>query len=879
MQIKQREVSRLKRLLSERPLAAAGEEVKLAFYRKVLSFSGVAGLTAAASKKAILHAYKALSKLVHPDQCRHEGATEAFQLLSEAKDTLLPKAVAETSDEQGERVRREEDERRVQQEAEARLDRQERERREAERSAAEEELRTVMRGASLAINVFALARAADVAERLGIEPELVAEGRRILAAAQVAQERTSCEMAGGFNRNRGCVRGSAVRTDEQTRSDQYVMVGVFGCNCGNRQHYWALETSGQTGHEPFGPNSQCTYIGEAMYESEEDAERAAAARYEDLTSLGVTQRTEPPVQRPGQWSSPGLCLTMVGAREGEVIWQFELVPNDAPDNYQPGWHNYKRDPETNEESTRIVEQLWGMHTQWGGGHTGRRHVRSGKFAYSLEFEAGAGTDAAREHAGIQTNTKTDKRRRVRRVLIGQACTCPKCREPPPVRTADGIAGVPAAAPAAPAEQATPSPPRTARASARRRAPSNGHGPVRNIFEQIAQQMASPTAPPTPPPVPGPHPMPAPRAAFPPPPPPPAAREVHPRAMPPPPPPPATAREVGTASDSATPAGSASSSAAPAGVWEFQESRKSNTWKPFDEASARALSQAMAHGRQHLSLTVGNGTQYSVDLSNPDQMTQTNAQTAYVRRIRCRPTSRAALPRAPTLSASASVPTMPIRTAPARPAAFPGVGGRANLFAQMAAAAQAGTSAAHSVPPTNGEASTSERLLAQFAPNGHGLPSSWATNGQELATREVPSTSEEHRLVATHLKATLNAGRHVKIGAVVRVENAKVFGAFERTEETAVMFHGCQNERNEASILKVGFQVHMCKSGGNNYGTWLAYNASYSDGGRYVFTDVEGWRHLFVCVASKHGVKKDNDVMRVVGQGGAIPLWIVRYRHE
>ena len=297
--------------------------------------------------------------------------------------------------------------------------------------------------------------------------------------------------------------------------------------------------------------------------------------------------------------------------------------------------------------------------------------------------------------------------------------------------------------------------------------------------------------------------------------------------------------------------------APSLAWEFQESRKSDTWKPFDEASARLLTQAAAEGSQQVSLTLGNGTQYAVDLSNPANMTQTNTKTNWVRSIRC--LSHAT-------NASAATPAR-------NTASFVGVG--------------AGASASHSAaPPEVARAAgrtpfAPDQLLAHFAPNGSCgvLPSSWVTNGKTPVTHDVPSSSQEFQLVVTHLKATLNAGRNVKVGAVSRVENAKVFHAFKLTEGTAIMFHGCHTEKNEASIINVGFQVHMCKSGGNNFGTWLAYNASYSDGGRYVFQDANGWRHLFVCVASKHGVKKDNEIMRVVGQGGAAPLWIVRYCHK
>jgi hypothetical protein len=82
--------------------------------------------------------------------------------------------------------------------------------------------------------------------------------------------------------------------------------------------------------------------------------------------------------------------------------------------------------------------------------------------------------------------------------------------------------------------------------------------------------------------------------------------------------------------------------------------------------------------------------------------------------------------------------------------------------------------------------------------------------------------------------------------------------------------------NEEAILREGFRVDKCKSGGTNYGTWFAYNASYSNSG-YAFVDSEGWSHLFVCCVSRHQVKRDDATMRVVGPGGAYPMWRVTYK--
>ena len=79
----------------------------------MLSWSGVGGLSARSSWKTLLHAYRSLSKLVHPDRCQLEGAKEAFQLLSEAKEELLHGAVEETPDEREERSKHEDDTRKM----------------------------------------------------------------------------------------------------------------------------------------------------------------------------------------------------------------------------------------------------------------------------------------------------------------------------------------------------------------------------------------------------------------------------------------------------------------------------------------------------------------------------------------------------------------------------------------------------------------------------------------------------------------------------------------------------------------------------------------------------------------------------------------------
>lgn len=91
----------------------------------------------------------------------------------------------------------------------------------------------------------------------------------------------------------------------------------------------------------------------------------------------------------------------------------------------------------------------------------------------------------------------------------------------------------------------------------------------------------------------------------------------------------------------------------------------------------------------------------------------------------------------------------------------------------------------------------------------------------------------------------------------------------------VMFHGCRVRSNEDSIITNGFQVSRCVSGGRCFGTWFAYGAAYSDGG-FVSVDGDGERRIFVCAVANEDVKLDDETMRVVRQGRAYPVWLLRY---
>ena len=50
-----------------------------------------------------------------------------------------------------------------------------------------------------------------------------------------------------------------------------------------------------------------------------------------------------------------------------------------------------------------------------------------------------------------------------------------------------------------------------------------------------------------------------------------------------------------------------------------------------------------------------------------------------------------------------------------------------------------------------------------------------------------------------------------------------------------MFHGCKSAANEEAIVREGFDVGRCTSGGQGYGTWFAYASRYSDNG-YALVD-------------------------------------------
>merc|ERR1712187_136619 len=101
-----------------------------------------------------------------------------------------------------------------------------------------------------------------------------------------------------------------------------------------------------------------------------------------------------------------------------------------------------------------------------------------------------------------------------------------------------------------------------------------------------------------------------------------------------------------------------------------------------------------------------------------------------------------------------------------------------------------------------------------------------------------------------------------------VQNEQVYRAYHARNHAhqtgpvreLFMFHGCRIPANEQLIVHNGFSVAKCRSGGANYGTWLAYVAAYSDSG-FAFDHADG------------------QVMRVVGESCAYPLYILKYRRD
>jgi len=194
-----------------------------------------------------------------------------------------------------------------------------------------------------------------------------------------------------------------------------------------------------------------------------------------------------------------------------------------------------------------------------------------------------------------------------------------------------------------------------------------------------------------------------------------------------------------------------------------------------------------------------------------------------------------------------------------------------------------SASAFSVPPPGAgeplDVQRHERVLQFAARASNGLPGCWR---QAPGKKDRPfdgsvivdQASEEFEAVAAYFLQTLGAPKATVL-KLTRLQRPSYAHYSPRGGET-VMFHGCRSQANENSIIRNGFLISRCVSGGSNFGTWFAYGAAYSNGG-YVFMDGDGRRHIFVCVVSYQHTVKDDRTMRVVGQNCAYPLWLLEYR--
>lgn len=163
-------------------------------------------------------------------------------------------------------------------------------------------------------------------------------------------------------------------------------------------------------------------------------------------------------------------------------------------------------------------------------------------------------------------------------------------------------------------------------------------------------------------------------------------------------------------------------------------------------------------------------------------------------------------------------------------------------------------------------------VASFAAPSGGTPSCWESN---CVSRKLDASCEEYKAVEAYFLRTVRK-EDVVVTSCTRLQNPQVYARYSAEGGETIMFHGCRSEENERSIIQNGFLVSRCSSGGQNYGTWLAYGAAYSDAG-YSFFDERSEKHLFVCVVSYRHTVRDDCTMRVVGQDCAYPLWRLTYK--
>lgn len=177
------------------------------------------------------------------------------------------------------------------------------------------------------------------------------------------------------------------------------------------------------------------------------------------------------------------------------------------------------------------------------------------------------------------------------------------------------------------------------------------------------------------------------------------------------------------------------------------------------------------------------------------------------------------------------------------------------------------------PPAPEEHDCAREVAARVCKGMSDAP--WMSRKNRVETTKIAAGSSEYNAVVDYFLRTV-AAPDISIVELRRVQNLPVYARYRPMGSETVMFHGCQSQANEDSIIRDGFQVSCCRSGGKGFGSWFAYGAAYSNGG-YAFQDSDGVRHIFVCMVSYNHTVMDNYTMRVVGQDCAYPLWLLKYK--
>eukprot|EP00759_Apiculatamorpha_spiralis_P008099 PhF_6_TR15067/c0_g1_i2/m.23682 len=153
-----------------------------------------------------------------------------------------------------------------------------------------------------------------------------------------------------------------------------------------------------------------------------------------------------------------------------------------------------------------------------------------------------------------------------------------------------------------------------------------------------------------------------------------------------------------------------------------------------------------------------------------------------------------------------------------------------------------------------------------------VPDQWNQEKGGFRLRcEISPTSAEALSVIAHLNIRCPS---TVLKRIERIQNPNVWNAFHKEKPHRRFYHGCRTLENENSIIQKGFDVKCCASGGQNFGTWFAYDPNYSLGG-FAHIDENGHYHLFICdVVTEKPKLHHPDSMIVVGQSMAYPSYLV-----